>query len=603
MIQTINTCLIKSRRSLFGALLILLISFLGCKSWFQKDKNELGDMNLASKTSIAQKYIGDITGHWGMNFAPLNAVALVTQLDGTGSDPKPSGQRDQMLADMKSRQVKNPKEILAGMDTSLAALEAYLPPGAKAGDTFDLKIMQIYNSETTSFRGGYVMETHLRPMAQLNQSVRQGRVAAQGQGRIIVQTTLSDDQSPQNLLKGVIVGGGVVAKDRPLGLAVIDESKSIEATKSIGRALNTRFTVIKNGQRTGVATPKNDRSIELEVADEYRYNVGHFMRVVLNVMVNETEAQRMERIGKLTQELNDPALANQAAVRLEAIGQQAIPRLQNALAHQNSDVQFFAAQSLAYLGKPDGVQILERTAATNQSLRWSALQALVAIKDRSATNALVRLLDAESAEARVGAFRALQDQSPDEPHIQGVKLAHEFYLHQIPSRGRPMVHVSVEKRPDICVFGNEIRFSDNFLFVENGVTIKAIGQGRIQITRYTTTGRETKETSTRVADVIAQLGIQGFDFSKIIELLKNAANSNSINAPLVINAMPRPNRAFEASSDDDAQWAGVRQSGSDEASYSNLVPTANGSGAFVEAKEKKSFWSRFTGLWSSGSKE
>ena len=588
------------------ACIAITCSISGCKSWFDKSK-EVGDMSVTAKTSISQKYIGELTGHWGMNHLPVNGVALITQLDDTGCDPMPSGQRDEILADMKSRKIQDAKGILAGKDTAIVAIRGFLPPGAKKGDVFDLQLQPIYNSQATSFQDGYVMQTRLRPMSQMGGGVREGRVAGYANGRVLVEAALSDDQSPQNLLKGIVVGGGVVKDDRPLGLAVRDEAKSIEATKAIGRAINTRFTVVKNGQRSGIATPKNDRSVEMEVADGYEHNVGHFMRVVVNVVISETEAQRLDRIETLSRELDEPALASQAAIRLEAIGTLAIPRLQNALAHQHPDVRFFAAQSLSYLGKNDGVEILEHTASSNPKLRWNALQALVAINDRTATNALVRLLDSESVETRIGAFRALLKQSPDEPTIQGQQLSSEYYLHLVPSRSAPMIHVSTHERAEICLFGNEILFRDNFLYVDgkSGLTIKSIGNGQVEIIQYTTNGKKNLVVSSRVVDVIAALGSRRMGYSKLLSMLKSADKDGSLGAPLVINALPKPNRGSDFELESDSRWDGVRQPPrTNLADTSDLVPVGTGSGSYIAPEpEKKSLWNRLTGLWSDDSGE
>ena len=587
------------------ACLIFGGSFTGCKSWFDKSGESINDFSVTAKTSINKKYIGELTGHWGMTPLAVNGVALVTQLNGTGCNPMPSGQRDEVLADMRSRQIDDAKEILSGKDTAIIAVRGFIPPGAKAGDIFDLQLQRVHNSQATSFEDGFVMDTRLRPMSRLSGGIQEGRIAAFADGRILVDSTLSDDKSPQNFLKGIVVGGGRVKNDRPLGLAVRDEAKSIEATKAIGRAINTRFTVVKNGQRMGIATPKNDRSVELEVADGYEHNVGHFMRVVVNVVITETEAERLDRIETLTKELNDPATANLAATRLEAIGPLVVPRLQNALSHQHPDVRFYAAQSLAYLGKNDGVEILEQTAFHNAALRWNALKALASTKDRTATDALLRLLNSDSSETRVGAFRALLDQSPDEPGIQGNKLASEFYLHRIPSRSAPMVHVSTQQRPDICLFGQEIVFNEKLLHVEKGLTIKGVGNGQVEITQYAVSGKKQLLISSRVSDVIAALGSRGMGYSKILKMLKSADQSGALNAKVVFNAVPRPNRASDFEPEEDSQWSDVRQpSRMPQGDSSNLVPSGRESGAYVAPpEEKKSLWDRFTGLWSSDSGE
>src|SRR6185503_8348216 len=108
----------------------------------------------------------------------------------------------------------------------------------------------------------------------------------------------------------------------------------------------------------------------------------------------------------LEQQLNDPLTASNAAIRLEAIGDdQAKTLLKKGVASKDSEIRFYAAESLAYLDDTAAVEPLAQIALKEPSFRVNALAALSAMDDVVAYDALRTLLEAKSAETRYGAFR------------------------------------------------------------------------------------------------------------------------------------------------------------------------------------------------------
>jgi HEAT repeat protein len=66
------------------------------------------------------------------------------------------------------------------------------------------------------------------------------------------------------------------------------------------------------------------------------------------VAVVEPPAGRHARLELLARQLSDPVTAPTAALRLEAIGKEAIPTLRKALEARDAEVRFAAAEALAY---------------------------------------------------------------------------------------------------------------------------------------------------------------------------------------------------------------------------------------------------------------
>ena len=113
----------------------------------------------------------------------VEAVGLVTGLHGTGSDPGPSPQRAALLEEMQARDVANPNAVLASGNVSLVLIQGYLRPGIQKGDRFDIEVRVPSQSETTSLRGGYLLETRLAEMAVLDDNqLHHGNAAGAGQG-------------------------------------------------------------------------------------------------------------------------------------------------------------------------------------------------------------------------------------------------------------------------------------------------------------------------------------------------------------------------------------------------------------------------------------
>ncbi len=100
--------------------------------------------------------MGDFAVPFGLYPVRVEAVGLVTGLNGTGSDPAPSPQRAALLDEMQTRGVTEPNTILASGNTSLVLVQGVLRPGIQKGDHFDVEVRVPGQSETTSLRGGYL---------------------------------------------------------------------------------------------------------------------------------------------------------------------------------------------------------------------------------------------------------------------------------------------------------------------------------------------------------------------------------------------------------------------------------------------------------------
>lgn len=541
-----------SERFFWGGFLAALwvLSSSGCALWSGREAEE----ELAAPIDVEAeekddrpKLVGDYTSAWGRHYLAVESVALVTGLANTGSDPPPNSQRRVLIAEMLRRDVRYPQKLLADPRTSLVVVRAFLPPGARKGDPVDIEVRTPSKSETTSLKGGWLMPTRLQEMAVMDNQIRTGNVGAVAQGNVLVNAATEGEGDPIHLLRGRVLGGGVVTRDRTLGLVIREDSRSVALSSLIGGAVNARFHVFDGGSKRGVAVPKNDEYIQLTTTKVYRDNIGRYLRVVQEVPLRLTPQAQVEWLDRLQTDLLDPETSALAALRLEAIGRDAIPTLRKGLASGDAEVRLYAAESLAYLNQADAAMALETAARSESAFRWHAITALSAMDDLAAYESLQDLMSVPSAETRYGAFRALWIRNPEDPLVKGRAMKEEFYWHEIPSTADPLLHVSTIKRPEIVAFGGPQRLERGFASLNAGrqIMIQPLTDEKIRVTRYRLDGdSEVRDIPNQLGELMQTLVALDARFSDVIEMLIEASKRKVLTGRLVFNALPKPGRAY-----------------------------------------------------------
>ncbi len=536
--------------------LLVATTMLGCNKMINRGQSpdEAPALKFTEEPSKGAKYVSDTCGMWGMNYAKIEGIGLAVGLDATGSVARPGNFRDHLYRELKTREdIEDPKELMASKNTEIVILKGSIPPGMKKGELFDIAIECVANTDATSLEGATVYKTRMRQLAAFGNRIKEGLVVGLGRGSVLVDSVYETRQDQANNLSGWILGGGVALEDRPIGLTVRTDTYGAKTTVNISRAINARFTTMEKSGREGIATPKTDRLVNLTLPDAYKNNTRRFSQVIRNIKYNETADQRVNRLDELNREMNDPGTAAEAALRLEAIGKAAIPTLKRALNNPDREIRFFAAEALAYCGQTEGMEILREIAEKEPVFRWYALAALSASRSPEAAEALAEMTLSQSAETRYGAFHALRLRGENDPLVQGDWLT-DFYLHTLPGKGEPMLHFSRAKRPEIVLFGEQ-SVNDSFLHVQSGVTIKAEGDGTVSITEYLTDGPEKTFCSMSIQDLIETLSQRGFQYGEILQIFRKAKKSNALETRLVVDALPRANRAYEPTDDDEGESA------------------------------------------------
>lgn len=493
----------------------------------------------------AVQLVGSVAQPYGMTYMKVENVALVTGLPGTGEDPAPSTQRAALLAELNRREVSNPNAILASPNTALVLVRGFLRPGIRAGEKFDVEVRSPSRSDTVSLRGGWLMETNLTETAVLGQQIRKGRIMAVSQGPILVDPSATASDNPALVTQGRILGGGVASKSRSLGLILDHEHRSVRLSQSVGKAVNLRFHTYVNGSKQGVANPKTDEFIDVVLHPRYGDNVSRYMRVVRNIPLRETAAQRLERTRLLRDQLMDPVTASTAALRLEALGDaEAIAVLEEGLRSSDAEVRFYAAEALAYLDQTTAVAPLAEAAEKEPAFRINALAALSAMDDGMAYDALVKMLSLKSAETRYGAFRALWTMDSQDGLVRGENMSDKFRYHALNVPGEPMIHATSSHHPEIVLFGQDHRLRLP-LVLDAGQRILVNGLEGEQITvSFFSPGAPTQQRSipNRVDDLIRAVVDLGGDYPDVIQMLQQANDAGVLSSRFRVNALPEAGR-------------------------------------------------------------
>ncbi len=524
---------------------------LGCMGpIFRPQSPDAALTEVDSESPGATRLVSAVAHPYGMDFVKVENVALVTGLDGTGEDPAPSPQRAALLAELNRREIKNPNEVLASSNTALVLVRGFLRPGIQEGDPFDVEVRTPTRSDTTSLRGGWLMETRLTEMAVLGGQVRTGHEMAYAVGPILVDPSASADSDPALSTVGRVLTGGVATKSRQLGLILDHQHQSYRLSQLVGKAVSERFHTYIDGRRMGVATPKRPEYIELALHPRYKDNVGRYMRVVRSVAIDEGPVQRMERLKLLSDQLLDPVTAETAAVRLEAVGgDEAIEILKKGAKAEDREVRFYSAEALAYLDVTEAVAPLARAAVDEPAFRVAALSALGAMEDGASSEALAEMLSVKSAETRYGAFRGLTSMAPDDRRIRGEKLGPggKFNYHVLDVGGPPMIHATSSHRQELVLFGKEHHFKlPAVLDAGPRIMVNGLNGSQFTISRFSP-GEPTQQriVSTNVDEVIRAVVDLGGDYPDVVQMLQQAKNCGALPSRFRVNALPEPGRTVD----------------------------------------------------------
>ena len=535
---------------------IVLSGLAGCASKFNRPElaNLQAPLSAAAKAKKEKgvRLVGDLAKPWGLKNVRAEGVSLAVNLPGTGSDPSPSVERSMLTTEMQRHDVHKPDSVLASSNTALCMIQAVIPPGAQKGDLIDVEVRVPAKSKTISLENGWLMQARLKEFAKLNNRLATGRELALSKGEILVDSVVEGTDDPVMMTRGRILGGGIVTETREMGLRIRQDQLSAKTSHLIGVAINQRFHIYSNGNKTGVANPTTDKYVELVVHPRYRSNLTRYIRVIEAVPVREDAAGLVSRLGTLRTRLMDRANSSRAAVQLEAIGSDAVPVLLEGLRSPDPEVSFYSAEALAYLDHADAAATLSETIRRHPAFRRRAFLALEAMQKMQAIEELSALLSDDSIETRYAAFRALRKSSPDDPLVRGERMASRFWLHQITGGNSPVVHIAKEERSEIVLFGDSFPLSSPVvLFGGPRITVRDTVDGRIKIKHLSSSGDNDQQlvVDADLESVIRGVSQLGGKYTDIVKIISQAKANGCLKCRVAYSALPKDGRKFDRNED------------------------------------------------------
>jgi hypothetical protein len=549
----------------------LAIGLTGCtdsKSVKGQNRGQIGGEDSIDADAFAT--VGMKTSPDNMGPIHVSGIGFVYRLQpGMGSSAPPGSWRQMLEASLKKQGFSRLTELLddPNRTTSLVLVSAEIPPGARKGEAIDVRITLPDESKTTSLKGGLLLTCDLQDYdttGNLNSVAKEGRTAgpsgslvlgsvwAKAAGSVVAGTmeeskdgerrTIDDLEAP-SLRVGRVWGGGHVSQSRPYYFMMKPGDQSIRMAANVAERLNAAFQ--GNGDASlRIAEAKTRELVTVSVPYAYRNNHHRFLLVSRQVPINPVGADSFYR-RKLEEELHEPAAALTAAIKLEAIGVNTRQPLRVALNNNSPWVRFAAAESLAYLGHTDGAAELAKLAEEHPALRAHCLKALAASDDAAFTDRLVELMSTTDPVLRYGAFIALRLSSESNSAVSGQLLGNSVWLHRVAPGSPGLIHLSANRRSEIVVFGDGVKFNGPFtLPVGSDITVSmAAATPELKVTKIVTVNGNSvvKEVkcAADAAEVIGTIAKLGGGYAEVVELLRRADAAQKLTAALVVDAIPR----------------------------------------------------------------
>lgn len=482
------------------ALLAALLFAAGCSMIERADpksRTTRSDQNFQLDVEpILRGTIASETVMVGYQPTVVRGYGLVVGLKGTGSRLMPAEVRAQMIREMARRGIGShaygagdlsPEQMLNADDTAVVVVEGVIPAGAPKDTPFDVRVVAIPGSGTTSLEGGRLYTTDLRPGA-LRTGSKQSFPLAEASGPIFINPFIEPDATGRdaiNRTSGRILDGGRTIKDIPIKLRLATTSHA-RAT-SIQSAINSMFPR-EPGQVGDTAHGRSGDSIDLSVPPSWKDRPEEFVNLVRHTAL-QTTAPEQTAYAVRRSLLASPGQGESAAWRWRAIGPKAVPVFQDLYDYPEDGPRLAAIEAGAYLKDPMVVpHLVAMTQAGSVDDRLRAIDLLSKLGvDPRIDLALRPLLDADDVDIRLAAFETLEKRR--DPIVDTFSIDGKFRLQVVPS-SQPMIYVSQSGEPTLVVFGEDSEIAQPITFStwSNRLMVRGDGQSPMLSVYYKSPG-------------------------------------------------------------------------------------------------------------------
>jgi flagellar basal body P-ring protein FlgI len=423
------------KRCLTGVLLVST-AIAGCGPP-ARPTSKIGEKTQVSSSAT----IGELTEVFIPQAIPIEGYALVGNLKGAGSSQCPPAVR-QYLEQYMLKQLPaktNVSAIIDSADTAVVHISGNIPANASKNDRFDLKVVALAGTQTTSLEGGILLGAELKVKGQFSTGTK---TLALAEGPVFINS-LGD--TPVDKRSGFILAGGRVLNDSQISLVI--NNRNYHLTRHICDRINEGF-----GSATAKAVMPGQ--ITLSIPDRYKGQENHFL-ALLKATYLFASAQN-QKIDSLISGLANSENKLQSETTLEAIGIAAAEKLASLLNSADEKTRLAAARCLLNIGDDRGLEPLRTIALDkNSKYRIEALEAISFGAKRSDASAILqRLLRDDDFNIVLAAYRQLC--KIDDIAVSRQIVGRNFYLDIVPGSSKQFIYVSRSGTPLIVLFGDII---------------------------------------------------------------------------------------------------------------------------------------------------
>ncbi|KPJ74068.1 MAG: hypothetical protein AMS14_05860 [Planctomycetes bacterium DG_20] len=487
-----------ARRALAGAVLVFVVSALGCRGSQNTGKSE----PRPPVPEIAQGTVGAYGIFTSMRTTPVTGYGLVIGLKGTGSADMPANLRRRLLREMYKGGLDENEaaQILESPDTAAVLVRGTVMPYHTRASRFDVEVVALPGTQTKSLEGGTLVKTRLAPVVwDAWRRPALGAAVAVAHGPVVVGATALDDQQAERVdpRQGLVIGGARFGGDRKLTMELVEPN--LRMCLLLEQAINGRFPRCAQahsqqllsrealepnpdapGPEPGLAVqppPRETRYyLTLTVPPAYAGRWMHFAQVAASLYLDNRPPLVQRRVQYLIDTLRDtPEQRVVACYGLEALGRPSLEPLTALLEDGDGAVRFHAAMVLIALKEARGTPVLIEAARNPDSPhRMAAIGALSGSDDPEAIRTLEDLTASADLSVRLAAYeslRAMPDQTVVE-HIEQIEFRgqryeiHRFGVDLVHSKGPPLIVANATNDPRLILFGDDMQFKPPIFFDE-----------------------------------------------------------------------------------------------------------------------------------------
>lgn len=440
--------------------------------------------------------IGELTEVFSSETIAVEGYALVGALRGTGSSQCPVQIRNYLhqyiLKQLPGE--KNADQFINSPNTAVVYIYGTIPAMATKGDRFDVKVVSLPGTQTTSLEGGVLWGSELKARGRFGIS---SKILAEAEGPVYIDKL---DSSETDKKEGFVLGGGRVLEDYPINMVIREPGYRNSA--QIRNRINERFGF-------GTAEATIPVQIVLRIPEKYKTQKQKFISLVRATYLNESAGLIRQRVERLVQELVNSESKDASELYLEAIGTPAADKLASLLNSPEEQTRMRAGRCLLNIGDDRGLQPLREIALnTHSSNRIEALKAIANGARRNDTSSICqRLLRDDDFEVRIAGYEELL--KIDDITVRRENIGRSLYLDKVSSASHQSIFVSRSGVPRIAIFGAPIYCRpETFIRSDDGrITIDApLDSERVRLIRKVPDVPPiTVESSYKLSDIIKTL--------------------------------------------------------------------------------------------------